>query len=162
MILAKRRSDKIPRKKIEAKMSQSKYDDLLQTLNYLKNKEQVELIQEVKDLSSGGDYSENAGYQSAKSKLRQTNSRIDRIQDILARAEIISLDHSSERVSIGQSLELENEGKLKTYQILGSLESDPKRGLISDLSPLGSSLLNKKIGDTVEVRGKKYKIKNIY
>lgn len=162
MILAKRRSDKIPRKKIEAKMSQSKYDNLLQTLNYLKNKEQVELIQEVKDLSSGGDYSENAGYQSAKSKLRQTNSRIDRIQDILARAEIISLDHSSERVSIGQSLELENEGKLKTYQILGSLESDPKRGLISDLSPLGSSLLNKKIGDTVEVRGKKYKIKNIY
>jgi len=157
-----RKGDRIPREKIEAKITLEKYQQLQKILEKLK-KTQLQEAAEVKELSTTGDYSENAGYQEAKYRLRRTNSKIDRINNILTNAEIIEINNS-EKIDIGNKVEIECQGIIKKYQILGSLETNPEKGLISYNSPLGSALLGKKIGEIIplEVNGKnkEYKIIN--
>jgi transcription elongation factor GreA len=159
-----RKSDQVPRNKVDAKITSTKFEELKRNLDYLKNNLRPLLMAEVKELSTTGDYSENAGYQSAKFKLRQTNNKINKIEDILARSEIIKPNQNN-KIEIGNIVELEIEGVIKKYQILGSLETDPSKGFISYNSPLGSLLLNKRVGDMVELKNnnktKKYLIKNI-
>jgi len=159
-----RKSDQVPRNKVNAKITSTKFEELKRNLDYLKNNLRPLLMAEVKELSTTGDYSENAGYQSAKFKLRQTNNKINKIEDILARSEIIKPNQNN-KIEIGNIVELEIEGVIKKYQILGSLETDPSKGFISYNSPLGSLLLNKRVGDMVELKNnnktKKYLIKNI-
>jgi transcription elongation factor GreA len=157
-----RKGDKIPREKIEVKITLEKYQQLQKTLEKLK-KIQPQEAAEVKELSTTGDYSENAGYQEAKHRLRRTNSKIDKINNILANAEIIEINNS-EKIDIGNQVEIECQGIIKKYQILGSLETNPEKGLISYNSPLGSALLGKKIGETISLKinekNKEYKIIN--
>ncbi len=159
-----RKSDKVPRNKIDAKITLAKFEELKRNLDYLKNNLRPMLITEVKELSTTGDYSENAGYQSAKFKLRQTNDKINKIEDLLARSEIIKPNQNN-KIEIGNTVEIEVDGNIRKYQILGSLETNPSKGFISYSSPLGSLLLNKKVGDIIELKNndktKKYRIKNI-
>lgn len=138
-----RKGDKIPREKIEAKITLEKYQQLQRTLEKLK-KIQPQEAAEVKELSTTGDYSENAGYQEAKHKLRRTNSKIDRIENLLSQADIIEVNKNRDKIEIGSEIEIESRGIIKKYQILGSLETNPEKGLISYNSPLGSALLGKK------------------
>ncbi len=158
-----RKGDKIPREKIEAKITLEKYQQLQRTLEKLK-KIQPQEAAEVKELSTTGDYSENAGYQEAKHKLRRTNSKIDRIENLLSQADIIEVNKNRDKIEIGSEIEIESRGIIKKYQILGSLETNPEKGLISYNSPLGSALLGKKTGETIslEINGKnkEYKIIN--
>ena len=62
-------------------------------------------------MSTTGDYSENAGYQSAKYQLRRTNNRIDRIKDLLSRAEIIEIEQQGDQIEIGHQVRLKAEIK---------------------------------------------------
>lgn len=145
-----RKGDKIPREKIEAKITIEKYQQLQRNLEKLK-KIQPQEAAEVKELSTTGDYSENAGYQEAKHKLRRTNSKIDKINNILANAEIIEIKNNNE-INVGHQVEIECQGIRKKYQILGSLETNPQKGLISYNSPLGSTLLGKKTGEKITLK----------
>ncbi|HNV12632.1 MAG TPA: GreA/GreB family elongation factor [bacterium] len=157
-----RRSDKVPTEKIDTKITLEKYRSLSKTLEKLKNEIRPKESEEVKILSTTGDYSENAGYQAAKAKLRRTNNKISKIEYILNRADIIETNPKSDEVQIGSLVKLEIDGKIKKYQILGSAETDPSKGKISYISPLGSSLLGKKIGEFVSINNlKKYKIVEI-
>ncbi len=154
-----RRSDKVPTEKIDTKITLEKYRSLSKTLEKLKNEIRPKESEEVKILSTTGDYSENAGYQAAKAKLRRTNNKISKIEYILNRADIIETNTKSDEIQIGSLVKLEIDGKIKQYQILGSAETDPSKGKISYISPLGSSLLGKKIGEFVSINNsKKYKI----
>ncbi len=154
-----RRSDKVPTEKIDTKITLEKYRSLSKTLEKLKNEIGPKESEEVKILSTTGDYSENAGYQAAKAKLRRTNNKISKIEYILNRADIIETNTKSDEIQIGSLVKLEIDGKIKQYQILGSAETDPSKGKISYISPLGSSLLGKKIGEFVSINNsKKYKI----
>jgi len=157
-----RRSDKVPTEKIDTKITLEKYRSLSKTLEKLKNEIRPKESEEVKILSTTGDYSENAGYQAAKAKLRRTNNKISKIEYILNRADIIETNPKSDEIQIGSLVKLEIDGKIKQYQILGSAETDPNKGKISYISPLGSSLLGKKIGEFVSINNlKKYKIVEI-
>ena len=164
MQIPTRRSDKIPRIKIEAKITLDKYKQIERNLEFLK-KIQPQEAAEVKELSTTGDYSENAGYQEAKYKLRRTNSKIEKLKNLLAQAEIIEINKDSKQANIGSEVEIECQGIKKKYQILGSLETNPAKGLISDSSPLGSALIGKRIGEvfTLEInkQKKEYKIISI-
>jgi len=157
-----RRSDKVPTEKIDTKITLEKYRSLSKTLEKLKSEIRPKESEEVKILSTTGDYSENAGYQAAKAKLRRTNNKISKIEYILNRADIIETNPKSDEIQIGSLVKLEIDGKIKQYQILGSAETDPNKGKISYISPLGSSLLGKKIGEFVSINNlKKYKIVEI-
>jgi len=117
---------------------------------------------EVAEHAKLGDFSENAAYQIAKGKLRGTNHRILVLEDILNNAIIIPACKPGSCVQIGSKVTVEINGQPKTFQILGSQETDPGRGIISHLSPIGSALLGRKVNDkvTIDINDRKviYKI----
>ncbi len=120
--------------------------------------ERPALIEEVRHGASMGDFSENAGYQIAKGQLRSLNEKILEIEDSLKHAEIIDCGGNTDCVKLGHTVTLENNGKTVSYQILGATESNPSKGIISHLSPLGAALIGKSVGETVVIRGEKYEI----
>lgn len=125
-----------------------------------------EFINEAKRTAAYGDRSDNAEYKEAKSILRRTHRQILSIEDQIKRAVIIaSGPNSSGSVQLGSTVVLEIDGAQKTFQILGSHESNPAKGRISFQSPLGSALMNHVKGDIVTVQtasnSKKYRILEI-
>lgn len=110
------------------------------------------IIAEAMRTKEYGDLSENAEYQDAKRRLRGTHARIAQIKDQLTFAEIIpTATNTSGIVSIGSTIVVESNGMQGTYTILGSHESKPGEGKISDRSPLGRALLGRTTGETVRV-----------
>jgi transcription elongation factor GreA len=125
-----------------------------------------EFINEAKRTAAYGDRSDNAEYKEAKSILRRTHRQILNIEDQIRRAVIIaSGSNSSGAVQLGSIVVLEIDGAQKTFQILGSHESNPANGRISYQSPLGSALMGHIKGDIVTVQtasgSKKYCILEI-
>jgi len=145
-----RKSEKYTYLKTDPCITQAKFDELTKKLDRLININRPREAEEVKRLALMGDFSENAGYQIAKGRLRGINQRILDITDLLKRAEIISPSHSG-LVQIGNFVTLELNGREKIYQILGSEETNPTAGIISHNSPLGAALIGRTVGDTFEI-----------
>ena len=118
----------------------------------LENLEKKELPQAIKDMhqtAEMGDFSENAAYQEAKHRLRRINGRIASLKDRLQRAQTIKHNKMSGFIQIGSYVTLKMDSGPKTYQILGPAETDPKRGRISYLSPLGSALMGHRVNEKI-------------
>ena len=141
-----RQSDKEPREGIDPHITQGKYDELKASLEGIL-KSRPALAKHMQIQAQDGDFSENAGYQQAKSKLRGLNSSILRIENILKHAIIIEHNSDCSVVQLGHTVTFEVNGKEKSYKILGSLESDPENRIISHESPIGSILIGKRVGD---------------
>lgn len=124
-----------------------KFRELEQQLNRLKKSQPVAAA-EVARLAEMGDFSENFAYQHAKGRLRGINQRILELEHKLNQAEVIQ-PSGMNKVEVGHTVTVECDGTKKTFQILGSTETDPRRGVISHSSPIGAALLGHKVGDTV-------------
>ncbi len=98
-----------------------------------------------------GDLSENFGYQEAKAQLRRLNARVITLADRIAQAVPITAGTADGTVTIGSTVTVETNERRFTFEILGSLETDPGRGRISHRSPLGAALLGKQEGDELTV-----------
>lgn len=132
-------------------LTQSGLDRLKDQLERLQ-KSLPQLISETARAAAYGDRSENAEYKEAKSTLRRTHRQIIGIEDRIKRAVVIKKDPNAfEGVQIGSTVILETKGKQKTFEILGSYETDPARGRISFQSPLGAALLGHMAGEKVAV-----------
>jgi transcription elongation factor GreA len=112
-------------------------------------------IAEARDF---GDLSENAEYDSAREEQGLVESRIAEIEDILLNAEIIKTSGKT-KVSLGSKVELKTGKKTVVYSIVGPVEADPLEGKISNESPIGEALMNKKVGDIAVVTTAKGEIK---
>ena len=111
-----------------------------------------DLSAEAQRTAAYGDRSDNAEYKEAKSTLRRTNRQILSIQDQIKRVVVItSGPNTSGKVQLGSTVVLNKDGAQKTFQIVGSRETDPVRGRISYQSPLGAALMNRAKGDTVTI-----------
>lgn len=143
---------------LDPKMTQEKFLELKNNLQKLKEVSQPKWIKEMQVAATDGDFSENASYQIAKSKLRGVNQKIAELENLLNKAEIIQVDKSSAIVQVGNFVTVDNGEKELTYQILGSVETKPEKGIISLHSPLGEALLGKKLGEKVLVNGRAYEI----
>lgn len=101
-----------------------------------------------------GDRSENFEYSQAKGALSRTKIQLMIVENQLKNAVVIQSGPSATgTVQLGSTVILEASGKEpRTFQILGPHEADPAHGKISNLSPLGAALMNKKAGDTVTVQ----------
>ncbi len=155
-----RKSEKKSQLPADPMITKAKFLELQEKLDYLKTKARPQTAAEVARLAEMGDFSENYAYQAAKGRLRGINNNILKLEHQLNRAVIIT-PTNSDRVQVGHTVTVECDGKEKTFQILGSSETDPTRGIISQNSPIGSALLNKKIGDIVIITTNKtieYKI----
>lgn len=147
-----RKPGKYAMMKSDPMLTVEKIKELEAKLERLKNYSRPKGAEEVKRLAEFGDFSENVEYQLAKGKLRGINNAITTIENQLKNATIIEPNSQHEVVQIGHQVTIENNGKEKTYLILGSTETDPQKGVISHVSPLGSALIGKKIGESVELK----------
>ncbi len=127
---------------------------LEEKLNHYKTVLRPEVVKEIGMAREYGDLSENSEYEAAKDKQALIEAEISEMEDILLNCEIIKKkDVNIDSVSIGSSVKLYDEefDEEVTYKILGSTESDPLNGIISNVSPVGSALLGHKKGETVTV-----------
>ena len=143
------------------------YKALLDELDYLVN---VKVEENKKDISTArafGDLSENSEYDEAKQEQGRIHSRIEELRELIANAKVIDESQIDEsKVSVGSIVEVYNEtrGRDFTYHIVGSYETDPLAGKISDSSPVGLALIGAQAGDTVIVSGVReqvLKVKNV-
>ncbi len=109
-----------------------------------------EVAAKIAEARDFGDLSENAEYDVAREEQGIVETRITEIEDILKNAEIIKGGNKS-HVSIGSRVELQTSGKKVTYTVVGPVEADPLEGRISNESPIGHALINKKLGDNVTI-----------
>lgn len=113
----------------------------------------ADLAGEARRAADYGDRSENVEYQVAKSNLRRAHRQILIIEDQIKRAAIIKMGASrSGKIQLGSTVVLEVGGSRKTFQIVGPSETDPARGRISHLSPLGAALLGHKVEDKIALQ----------
>jgi transcription elongation factor GreA len=129
-------------------------EKLEKELQHLKVVRRKDVAAKIKDARGQGDLSENAEYDAAKDEQAEIENRIALIEKILRNAEVIDEDElDADSISIGSKvkvLDIEYNEEVE-YLIVGSTESDPMGGRISNESPLGIALLSKKPGDTVTV-----------
>ena len=131
-------------------MTEAKFAELQKKLEALKKK-RPEAASEVTRLAELGDFSENVEYQLAKGRLRGINNRIMVLENQLNQAVIITRQKKGV-VELGSTVTIESDGKEKTYQILGSSETDPGKGIISHNSTIGAALIDCKIGEIVKIK----------
>ncbi|MDD2522359.1 MAG: transcription elongation factor GreA [Anaerolineaceae bacterium] len=125
---------------------------LEQELAVLKGPRRDEISSRLKSAIEMGDLSENADYKAAKEDQGFLEGRIQEIEAILYRAEIIEESPiSNDTVQIGNQVTIQEEGEREeTWIIVGVNEADLKNHKISYLSPIGSALIDKKVGDIAE------------
>ncbi len=122
-------------------------------LEHLVNVRRPEVAAMIKDAKEDGDLRENAAYDEAKEQQGFIEGRIQELEDLLRRAEIIAREEGSEVVVLGSKVTIEEKGEPKeVYSIVGSAEADPIKGKISNVSPLGAALMGKRAGDRVQYK----------
>lgn len=137
--------------KPDPQLTQAKFDELKNKLDRLKTKTRFKAMAEVRLHAENGDFSENASYQIAKGRLRSINQRILDLENQLKIAVIIKPSKNNNSVQIGSKVTVSYADKQRTYEILGSSETDPVRGIISYSSPLGQALMKHRVGDEVRI-----------
>lgn len=127
---------------------------LEEELEHLRTVKRLEVAQRLHEAMEDGELIENAEYEAAKNEQAFVEGRILELEHMLAQAQVIEPGKSKDVVRIGSTVVVQEigNGDSETYTIVGVAEANPREGLISNESPLGVSLLEHKVGDTVEVR----------
>lgn len=131
------------------------YENLKHELELLKTIERPKVINEIAVARAHGDLRENAEYHAAREKQSFIEGRITLLDDRLARANIIDFSQDQpQSIKFGAWVELENQesSEVKLYRIVGDLEADITKNLISLESPLARALMGKKVDDVVELQ----------
>ena len=110
-----------------------------------------EIVQRIRSARELGDLSENSEYTSAKEDLSLTESRIKELENLLRVAETVEGREKSDCVGIGTTVTIKINQEIQTYILVGSEEADPSESRISHESPIGQSLLGKKVGEEVKI-----------
>ncbi|MBR0301965.1 MAG: transcription elongation factor GreA [Bacilli bacterium] len=135
---------------------------LTKELRHLIDIDRPEVLDQLAAARAQGDLSENADYDAARNKQAEVEARIKEIEDILANAQIIDeKKQTSKLVALGSTVEIKDlsDNTKATYTIVGTVEANPTKGLISNVSPLGKAIVGKKVGDVCVVRvAREYKV----
>lgn len=136
-------------------MSQEGYDKLASELNELIKVRLPEAIQAISEARDKGDLSENFEYRAAKREQSRILGRIRFMQNVLSHARVLPADKlGTDSVQLLTKVELFNivSNRKVAYTIVSPHEANAREGKISVKSPIAQALLNKKKGDTVEVK----------
>jgi len=142
---------------------------LKEELVYLKEKKRPEIVAAISEARSHGDLKENAEYHAAKEEQSHNEGRINEINDIIARANVIDITKMTNdgKVIFGSTVYLENLDTREniSYKIVGKDEADLKQKLIYFQSPIGRGLIEKNKNDLVEIKTpagvKNFEIKDV-
>ena len=130
-------------------------EKLKEELIFLKEKKRPEIVAAIAEARSHGDLKENAEYHAAKEQQSHSEGRIEEINDIIARANVIDITKytNDDKVIFGSTVYLENldtNEKLE-YKIVGKDEANLKKKLIYFKSPIGKGLIGKNKSDLMEI-----------
>lgn len=122
-------------------------------ISYRKNKLAPELGAELRRTREFGDLSENAEYKEAKRLKRKNEGRIRYLENMIRTARVIEINKSEDEVGLFDRVVIYNEkmGAEKEIQIVTTLRQNALLGYVSKESPLGQTIMGKKVGDRVEV-----------
>lgn len=136
-------------------MSREGYDNLVAELKRLESIERPKASAAIAEAADKGDLSENSEYDAAKEAQAHLEAKINQIKQTIAEAKIVDTSRlSNEAVQILSKVEMTNlktKNKM-TYTIVSESEADLKAGKISIKTPIAQGLLNKKVGDEVEIK----------
>ena len=136
-------------------MSQEGYDKLVAELKQLESVDRPNASAAIAEAADKGDLSENSEYDAAKEAQRHLENKINDMKMTIAQAKIVDVSRlSDEAVQIMSTVEMTNMGnnsKMK-YTIVSETEANLKQGKISIQTPIAQGLLNKKVGDVVEIK----------
>lgn len=137
-----------------AYMSQKGYDDMIAQLHELETVERPKASAAIAEARDKGDLSENAEYDAAKEAQAHLESKINQLKLAIAEAKVIDTSRlSTDAVQILSTVEMTNtanNAKMR-YTIVSENEANIKLGKISIKTPIAQGLLNKKVGDVVEI-----------
>ncbi len=126
--------------------------ELQAELDELINVKRPANLKAIKEARALGDLSENADYDAAKNDQAELEGRIKTIEKMLENYQIIE-KKASDKVGLGSTVEIKyvDDDEVDEYKIVGSQEADPFQSKISNESPIAKAILNKKVGDIVDV-----------
>ncbi len=137
-----------------AYMSQKGYDEMVAQLHQLETVERPKASAAIAEARDKGDLSENAEYDAAKEAQAHLETKINQLKLAIAEAKVIDTSRlSTEAVQILSTVEMTNmSNNMKMrYTIVSENEANIKMGKISIKTPIAQGLLNKKVGDVVEI-----------
>jgi transcription elongation factor GreA len=130
-------------------------EKLKEELVFLKEKKRPEIVAAIAEARSHGDLKENAEYHAAKEQQSHNEGRVQEIEDLIARANVIDVTimNNDGKVIFGSTVYLQNldTSEKIEYKLVGKDEADLKKKLIFFQSPIGKGLIGKKKGDLVEI-----------
>ena len=130
------------------------FKELQDELNYLKTVKREEIKEAIAVAKSFGDLSENSEYDEARTEQAKTEARITELQFLVENAVVVDESKvDTSIISLGSTVvlyDVEDEEEIN-YSIVGSNETNPLEGKISDQSPIGKALMGKKEGDSVSI-----------
>ena len=128
---------------------------LKEELIFLKEKKRPEIVSAIAEARSHGDLKENAEYHAAKEQQSHNEGRIQEVEDIIARANVIDVTklNNDGKVIFGSTVYLQNldTNEKIDYKIVGKDEADLKKKLIYFMSPIGKGLIGKTKNELVEI-----------
>ena len=139
----------------EVFLTKEAYKELEERLAYLKNQGRVDVAEKIKVARSFGDISENSEYDAAREEEALLEQEINQIEEDLKVAQIIDNKKvNKDVINVGAEVDVFDAVYKEdlTFKIMGSFESDPMKGLISNESPIGKALIGRKVGEEVEVK----------
>jgi len=129
-------------------------DRLKEELNYIKSVERPQNVRAIKEARAHGDLNENAEYHAAKERQAFLDGKIAELESVIGKAEVIEIDQGpADRVVFGRTVLVYNieTDKEISYQLVGPYESEPEKGKISVISPIGQALIGSEVGDEIKV-----------
>jgi transcription elongation factor GreA len=134
--------------------------ELKAELKKLVDEKKPQLIERVATARAHGDLSENSEYAAAVQDLAFVDGRIEELEELIAKAQIIRNGKNSNHIiKLGSKVVLKVNGKSQTFELVGEWEANPLEQKISHTSPLGQALIGKKKGDKVEIDAPAGKVK---
>lgn len=138
-----------------AYMSQEGYDKLVAELKRLESVERPKASAAIAEAADKGDLSENSEYDAAKEAQAHLEAKINDIKMTIAQAKIVDMSRlSSDSVQLMSTVVMTNlaNGRQMKYTIVSESEANLKQGKISIKTPIAKGLLNKKVGDEVDIK----------
>ena len=125
-------------------------------LDELRTVKRPEIADRLKEAIAYGDISENAEYDAAKNEQAELEYRIGELEKLIKNATVIEKDKKKDIVRIGKKVKIRKVdakgAPTAEYTIVSSSEADPINGKISNVSPVGAALIDKKVKDMVDVK----------
>jgi len=146
-------------------LTAKRFEELKEELEKLKTEKRLEVAENLRNAKELGDLSENSEYLEAREEQGRVEKRILELEETLKNATIIKEGSSKGVVGVGSTVEVMRGSKPAKFVIVGTNEARPEKGFISNQSPLGRELIDKKVGDSVTVEAPSgavaYKIRKI-